>query len=44
MAKPVHNTLSAFESFDDRPALFDSGVEFTYRERRSQRSTGSRTP
>ena len=32
MARLVLNTLSAFESFDDRPALFDNGVEFTYRE------------
>lgn len=32
MARLVVNTLSAFESFDDRRALFDGGVELTYRE------------
>jgi hypothetical protein len=28
MARLMHNTLSAFDAFDDRPALFDHGVEF----------------
>lgn len=32
MARLVHNTLRAFDAFDDRPALFDGDRSFTYAE------------
>ncbi|MFS8097801.1 AMP-binding protein [Lentzea alba] len=32
MARLVHNTLNAFDAFDDRLALIEGDVEFTYRE------------
>lgn len=40
MARLVFTTLPAFESFDDRPALFDGGVELTYRELLAQIKLG----
>ncbi|HEX8866475.1 MAG TPA: AMP-binding protein, partial [Lentzea sp.] len=36
MARLVHNTLKAFDSFDDRLALIDGPVELTYRELRAE--------